>query len=182
MTGSLSFQAAKFANTGETPPPVGNHHPLTAPMGVYRASDGYFNLAAGNDRMFTRLAEAIAQPDLVADPRFAGGFARVQNRRDLDAILDEVFVQRQTAEWVELLTQPALPAVPFTSSIRSSPIRRFSLPDCCHDVTNEAWGPHNVIGLPLKLSRTPPVVDHAAPMNGEHRVKLSKAWDIRQVD
>ena len=37
MTASLSFQAARFANTGETPPPVGNHHPLTAPMGVYRA-------------------------------------------------------------------------------------------------------------------------------------------------
>src|SRR5258707_3289017 len=33
LTGSLSFQAVKFVNTGEVPPPVGNHRPLTAPMG-----------------------------------------------------------------------------------------------------------------------------------------------------
>jgi formyl-CoA transferase len=57
MTGSLSFQAARFANTGEVPPPVGNHHPQNAPMGVYRAQDGFFNLAVGNDKMWTRLCE-----------------------------------------------------------------------------------------------------------------------------
>ena len=103
MTASLSFQAARFHNTGETPPPVGNHHPLTAPMGVYRGSDGYFNLAVGNDRMFSRLAEAIGRPELAVDPRFAGGFDRVRNRRDLDVILDAIFAGRTAAEWVHAL-------------------------------------------------------------------------------
>jgi crotonobetainyl-CoA:carnitine CoA-transferase CaiB-like acyl-CoA transferase len=44
LTGSLSFQAVQFLDTGQVPPPVGNHHPLTAPMGVYRARDGFLNL------------------------------------------------------------------------------------------------------------------------------------------
>ena len=168
MTASLSFQAAKFANTGQVPPPVGNHHPLTAPMGVYRASDGYFNLAAGNDRMFTRLAEAIGRPGLAADPRFAGGFARVQNRRDLDAVLDEVFMTRPSAEWVETLNNAGVACGPIykLDQVFSDPqVQRAGL---VHEVANDAWGPHKVIGLPLKLSRTPPAVVHAAPMTGEH--------------
>jgi crotonobetainyl-CoA:carnitine CoA-transferase CaiB-like acyl-CoA transferase len=37
-----------------------------------------------------------------------------------------------------------------------------------HEVANETWGPHKVLGLPLKLSRTPPTIEHAAPMTGEH--------------
>src|SRR3990172_6572943 len=46
LVGSLSFQAARYLNTAEVPPPVGNHHPLTAPMGVYRAKDGQIEVAA----------------------------------------------------------------------------------------------------------------------------------------
>ena len=158
----------KFANTGETPPPVGNHHPLTAPMGVYRASDGYFNLAAGNNRMFTRLAEAIGRPDLAEDPRFAGGFARVRNRRDLDAILDDVFTERTAAEWVEVLNAAGVACGPIYKLDQVFADPQVQLAGLVHEVANEAWGPHKVIGLPLKLSRTPPAVAHAAPMNGEH--------------
>jgi crotonobetainyl-CoA:carnitine CoA-transferase CaiB-like acyl-CoA transferase len=168
MTASLSFQAAKFVNTGEVPPPVGNHHPLTAPMGVYRASDGYFNLAAGNDRMFTRLAEAIGRPDLAADPRFLGGFARVKNRRDLDAVLDEVFASRPAAEWVETLNGAGVACGPIYRLDQVFADPQVQLAGLVHEVSNAAWGPHKVVGLPLKLSRTPPAVTHAAPMNGEH--------------
>jgi formyl-CoA transferase len=168
MTASLSFQAAKFANTGETPPPVGNHHPMTAPMGVYRASDGYFNLAAGNDRMFTRLAEAIGRPDLAVDPRFTGGFARVQNRRDLDGVLDEVFATRPSAEWVEQLNSAGVACGPIYKLDQVFADPQVQLAGLVHEVTNQAWGTHKVIGLPLTLSRTPPTVAHAAPMNGEH--------------
>lgn len=168
MTASLSFQAAKFANTGETPPPVGNHHPMTAPMGVYRASDGYFNLAAGNDRMFTRLAEAIGRPELAADPRFAGGFARVQNRRALDSILDEIFLTQPSSEWVERLNNAGVACGPIYKLDQVFADPQVLLAGLVHEVANEAWGPHKVIGLPLRLSRTPPAVAHAAPTNGEH--------------
>src|SRR3989338_2387564 len=59
MVGSLSFQAANYLNTGNVPPPVGNHHPQTAPMGVYPAKDGFMNLAVGNDEMFRRFCRAL---------------------------------------------------------------------------------------------------------------------------
>jgi crotonobetainyl-CoA:carnitine CoA-transferase CaiB-like acyl-CoA transferase len=168
MIGSLSFQAVKFANTGETPPPVGNHHPMTAPMGAYRASDGYFNLAAGNERMFARLAQAIGRPELADDPRFTDGFARLRNRRELDAILDEVFLPRPAAEWVETLNGAAVACGPIyrLDEVFADPQVQFA--GLLLEVVNDAWGPHKVMGLPVNLSRTPPTVEHAAPMSGEH--------------
>jgi crotonobetainyl-CoA:carnitine CoA-transferase CaiB-like acyl-CoA transferase len=168
MTASLSFQAAKFANTGETPPPVGNHHPLTSPMGVYRASDGHFNLAVGNDRMWTRLAETVGRPELAQDPRFADGLGRVRNRRDLDAILEEVFRQRTAAEWVETLNAAAIACGPIYKLDQVFADPQVQLAGLLHEVANEAYGPHKVLGLPLRLSRTPPTIEHAAPMTGEH--------------
>jgi crotonobetainyl-CoA:carnitine CoA-transferase CaiB-like acyl-CoA transferase len=137
-------------------------------MGVYRASDGYFNIAAGNDRMFARLCEAVGRPDLIADARFSGGFARVRNRRELDAILDEIFATRTAADWVETLNSAGVASGPIFKLDQVFADPQVQLADIVHEVHNDAWGAHKVLGLPLKLSRTPPVVAHAAPMNGEH--------------
>jgi len=103
LTGSLSFQAAKYVNTGEVPPPVGNHHPLTAPMGVYRAKDGFFNLAVGNDDMWRRFCKVLDRPELADDARFGGMLSRVKHRQALDLLLEEAFARRSVAEWVDAL-------------------------------------------------------------------------------
>src|SRR5262249_46917139 len=81
-----SFHAGKFLNTGRVPPPVGNHHPLTAPMGVYRARDGHLNLAVGSDVMWRRFCETVGRPELAEDSRFATNPGRLEHRPALDAI------------------------------------------------------------------------------------------------
>jgi formyl-CoA transferase len=168
LVGSLSFQAAKFVNTGEVPPPVGNHHPLTAPMGVYRARDGYFNVAVGNDDMWLRFCKALGRPDLADDPRFGGMRARVANRAALDAALAEAFAGRAAAEWVEALNAAGVAAGPIATldQVFADPqVRRAGL---VREAANAAWGPHKVLGLPVALSRTPAAVERGAPMTGEH--------------
>ena len=164
MTGSLSFQAAKFANTGEVPPPVGNHHPQNAPMGVYRSKDGYFNLAVGNDRMWTRLCETVGGPELAEDPRFKGLFERIRNRDAMDSILNDIFSGRLTAEWVEMLNGAGIAAGPIYKIDQVFADPQVQLAGVVHEVTNAEWGPHKVLGLPVHLSRTPPTVEHGAPI------------------
>ena len=168
LTGSLSFQAAKYVNTGEVPPPVGNHHPLNAPMGVYRAKDGFFNLAVGNDDMWRRFCKVLDRPELADDARFGGMLSRVKHRQALDLILEEAFARRSVAEWVEALNAAGVASGPIytVDQVFADPqIRRA---DLVREVTNAAWGPHKVLALPVHLSRTPAVVERAAPMTGEH--------------
>jgi crotonobetainyl-CoA:carnitine CoA-transferase CaiB-like acyl-CoA transferase len=168
LTGSLSFQAAKYVNTGEVPPPVGNHHPLTAPMGVYRAKDGFFNLAVGNDDMWRRFCKVLDRPELADDARFGGMLSRVKHRQALDPLLEEPFARRSVAEWVEALNAAGVASGPIYTVDQVFADPQIRQADLVREVTNAAWGPHKVVALPVHLSRTPAVVERAAPMTGEH--------------
>jgi crotonobetainyl-CoA:carnitine CoA-transferase CaiB-like acyl-CoA transferase len=153
-------------------------------MGVYRARDGYFNLAVGNDRMFGRLAEVIGKPELAADSRFVNGFKRVENRRELDVILDAAFQTRPAAEWVEALNADGVACGPINKLDQVFADPQAQLAGLVHEVANEAWGPHKVLGIPIKLSRTPPTVRTAAPMNGEHTRETLEAlgYDSESIE
>jgi formyl-CoA transferase len=168
LTGSLSFQAAKYVNTGEVPPPVGNHHPLTAPMGVYRARDGFFNLAVGNDDMWRRFCKALDRPELAEDSRFGGMLSRVKNRQALDAILGPAFARRTAAEWVDVLNAAGVACGPINTLDQVFADPQIRRADLVREVANAAWGPHKVLAVPVHLSRTPARVERAAPMTGEH--------------
>jgi crotonobetainyl-CoA:carnitine CoA-transferase CaiB-like acyl-CoA transferase len=175
LTGSLSFQAAKYVNTGEVPPPVGNHHPLTAPMGVYRARDGFFNLAVGNDDMWRRFCKALEQPELADDPRFGGMLSRVKNRQALDAVLGPALARRPAAEWVDVLNAAGVACGPINTLDQVFADPQIRRADLVREVANAAWGPHKVLALPVHLSRTPARVERAAPMTGEHTREVLEA-------
>jgi crotonobetainyl-CoA:carnitine CoA-transferase CaiB-like acyl-CoA transferase len=168
LVGSLSFQAARYLNTAEVPPPVGNHHPLTAPMGVYRAKDGHLNLAVGNDDMWGRLCRVLGQPELADDPRFAKGSARLKNRPAMDEILEAALAKKPATEWVETLNAAG---VACGSIYRLDQV--FADPQVVesglvHELNHPVWGPHKVMGLPMRLHRTPARVRTPAPLPGAH--------------
>src|SRR5216683_807642 len=79
----LSWSAGIYFDTGRTPGPAGNHHPLAAPHGVHAASDRPFNIACGNETMWHALAEAIGRPELNDDSRFSSLGDRIKNRAAL---------------------------------------------------------------------------------------------------
>ncbi|HEU5320722.1 MAG TPA: CoA transferase, partial [Methylomirabilota bacterium] len=168
LAGSLSFQAVKYLNTGEVPPPVGNHHPLTAPMGVYRARDAFINLAVGNDEMFGRLCRTLGVPELAGDPRFAKNAGRVKDRDALDAVLVARLAARPAAEWIEALNAAGVACGPIYTVDQVFADPQVRAADLVHEHTHETFGPVKVLGLPVRLSRTPPTVRTPAPVPGAH--------------
>lgn len=168
LVGSLSFQAVRYLNTGEVPPPVGNHHPLTAPMGVYRVKDGHINLAVGNDEMWGRLCQALGLPELADDPRFAKAQARLKNRRAMDEILEAALAKKSGAEWVELLNRAGVACGPIYTVDQVFADPQVAQAGLVHELAHPLWGPHKVMGLPVRLSRTPARVRTPAPLPGAH--------------
>ena len=168
LTGSLSFQAGKYLNTGKVPPPVGNHHPLTSPMGVYRARDGHLNLAVGSEVMWRRFCEAIEHPELAADPRFATNQARIDNRPALNAVIEAIFAGASTAEWVERLNAAGVACGPIydVGQVFADPqVAELRL---VREVRHPVHGPVRVLGLPVSLHRTPAKVTAPSPLPGQH--------------
>ena len=88
---SLLNQGSGWVSAQALPSRRGNRHPSIAPYETYEAADRPFAVAAGNDRLFARLCEAIGLPELPADERFATNTARVAHIAELGDALEAVF-------------------------------------------------------------------------------------------
>ena len=66
----------------------------------------------GNDGQFRQCCQVIGRPELSDEKRFATNPARVVNRESLIAILEPIFHQKTSAEWVEAMLAAGIPAGP----------------------------------------------------------------------
>lgn len=62
--------------------------PGIAPSNVYRCKDGEFMIGGNGDAIFARLADAMGQPELASDARFATHAARGANQAELDRLIN----------------------------------------------------------------------------------------------
>lgn len=79
----------------------------------YRTRDGYVCTMIYNDRQWRSFCAAAGLPDLVSeDPRFASHATRTEHIDAILAMLERVFAERGTAEWVAILEGADLPVAP----------------------------------------------------------------------
>jgi crotonobetainyl-CoA:carnitine CoA-transferase CaiB-like acyl-CoA transferase len=83
LLAGLVNQSSAYTVAGVVPGRMGNRHPSIAPYELLRCSEAEMVLAVGNDRQFRELCEAIDEPTLAADERFATNPARIENRAEL---------------------------------------------------------------------------------------------------
>lgn len=95
--------------TGKPAARCGNDHPHIVPYGAFRAADGDFNLAAGNDRQFAALADILDQPDW-ARGEFATNPGRVRGRERLLDMLNREFARKPKAHWLRACRERSIPA------------------------------------------------------------------------
>jgi itaconate CoA-transferase len=96
----MGFPAYFTAYGGSAPPRSGPYHATIVPYGPFRAGDGQtVFLSVQNEREFAAFCEGVlANRALAADPRFASGPARLQNRDAMHAEIEKVFKQLKTEE------------------------------------------------------------------------------------
>ena len=168
MIGVLSWGAGMFFEAGRAPGPPGQHHPLSAPYGRFRARDGYLNIAAGNDAMWEKLARALERPEWLGDERFAHPLGRVQHREALSAEIERVLAGADVAHWVELLNRVGVPTGPVLdlAQVFADPqvLARRMLVELPHPEV----GTFRTTGLPVELSRSPGAIERRPPLHGEH--------------
>ena len=143
--------------------------PGIAPSNVYPCVEGEMILIGGNgDTVFARLAEAMGQAGLAADPKFVSHAARGVNQKELDEII---------AAWTATWTLPALIEHLEAAGIPCG--RVFRAPDMLENEQYQAREaivelPHPVFGKVKmqnafpKLSETPGAVRWPGPDLGQH--------------
>ena len=88
----------------------GSSLPNVAPSNIYDCEDGIFLIAANQDTVFKRLCDAMGQPELAADERFATHTARGANQALLDDIINEWSGKLPVAEVEALMLEHGVPS------------------------------------------------------------------------
>ncbi|MGP0061106.1 MAG: CaiB/BaiF CoA transferase family protein [Beijerinckiaceae bacterium] len=161
-------QAVGHLATGSVPKRYGNEHASLVPYQVFATADAEIVVAVGNDTQWQRFCEAIARPDLAADPRYAAVTGRVTGRKELIPELIRTMLGRSAAEWLERLDCRGVPCAPI-NDYRAV----FADPQVHHrglrvDLRRADGGLAPTLASPLRLTGTPPACDQAPPLLGEH--------------
>jgi len=92
--------------SGQIPPRCGVRHNMIVPYGAYRCADGSVNFAIQNEREWRRLCERVlGMPALADDERFATNAARLRNRVELEALIEERLGRDTRAEVLRRLDE-----------------------------------------------------------------------------
>lgn len=158
----LANQATNFLLGGTVPHRLGNAHPNIVPYQLFAAADGHLIIACGNDRQFAALCRVLALPDLAGDADFATNPARVANRARLVPLLSAATRRLTRAGLIAALEGAGVPAGPVNDVAEA-------LTDMQVVARGLQIAPEGIAGLrsPLRLSRSPLVLDRAAPALGE---------------
>ena len=163
----------EYAITGYIRERTGAILPNVAPSNVYPASDGQMLVIAANqDTVWTRLAEAMGRPELAGDTRFATHTARGQNQGELDEII---------SEWTRTLDAERLCALLLEHGIPNG--RIFRAPEMLGDphfaarqaivkLLHPDLGEFPMQNVAPKLSDTPGEVRWVGPKLGEHNEEV----------
>jgi crotonobetainyl-CoA:carnitine CoA-transferase CaiB-like acyl-CoA transferase len=164
----LSIQGMTYLTTGEAPGRIGNTHPSIVPYQVFPTRDGSVILACGNDNLFAKFCAAAGCGHLVTDERFARNAGRVQNRAILVPLLNEVFAQKTTKEWVALLEEAGVPNGPINSIAEAFEEEQVKARGVRFDLPHPKGGTVPMISSPMKFSATPLKQDTPPPTLGQH--------------
>ena len=168
----LDFQAARYLINQEIPGQTGNDHPTMTPMGTYPTLDGYINIASAGNEMWKRLCKALNIEKYTNDKDFLNDDLRTKNRKRLTKIIVEALSQGTNNEWILKLNKVSIPCGPINNieEVFSDPQVKHN--NMSQSVIHNKLGNINLVGQPVKLSRTPSNFYKAAPEKGEHTEEI----------
>lgn len=165
-------EANFYLNGSETPYRVKAGLFSMAPYGPYRTKDHYINVNATSLQRWRTLCRAMGVPELAEDPRYDTMAKRAAAREEVRAALEQTLTQKTTAEWLRIFAEAGALCGPiqdfdqvFTDPqvLRNKMVEEFEHPRA---------GKVRVVGIPVKLSRTPGTVRTPPPAVGQHTDEL----------
>lgn len=115
MVHLLAYDALSYLTTGAEPKRHGSAHAHIVPWQAMQCSDGFVVVAARDEKFWQNLCDAIDRPDLKTDQRTSSNAARLVHRDWLVPQLENVFLLKTQAEWVQILNDFDVPSAPVST-------------------------------------------------------------------
>ncbi len=168
--GWVSRHAADYGATGQIPPRVGTGHNSLTPYQAFEAADGPLVIAAGNDRLFAKLAAVLGHPEWSDNELFATNAQRTVNRDRLLPLISKILLERTVNAWVAALEPVGVPCSPIQSVPQVVAHEQTRAIGMLLDAPSEQL---TIFGLPLSIDGQRPGFGSQAPALGEHQAELT---------
>ncbi|MGE0356410.1 MAG: CaiB/BaiF CoA transferase family protein [Burkholderiales bacterium] len=170
-----ALQTSEYFGTGRNPRKLGSAHPRNAPYQAYRAADGWFAIAAGNEKLWQSVCEVVGAPEWTRDARFTTTTLRAANQSALKDLLEARFAGAGAAEWLARFRAAGVPCAPINGYAEA-----LADPQAAHlglVVPATLPGGHatRTVGCPVRLDGRAVAVSTSFPALGEHTEALRAA-------
>ncbi|MDP1532116.1 MAG: CoA transferase [Rubrivivax sp.] len=166
--GMAALQTSEYFGTGRDPKKLGSAHPRNAPYQAFKASDGHFVIAAGNNKLWGSVTQVVGRPDLLEDARFKTTLLRAEHQVALKDLLEVEFAKQGVDHWLAAFEKAGVPQgrINTYSQILADPqvqhmgwVEEMELPS---GVKTRTFGmPVKISGTDLRKRRDPPALGAA---------------------
>jgi formyl-CoA transferase len=175
MVFMLDLQAARYLMDGEVPGQAGNDHPVNIPMGAFETADKPFNIAASSPKMWAQFAEAVGHPEWLEVEDWKTAKGRSADRKRLNAAITEVFRQKPSEHWIDLLERIGIPCGPINTvdQVFADPqVRhlRMAMP-----LQHPERGATHLVSSAINIEGHESGVRRVPPRLGEHSAEILKS-------
>jgi len=178
----MDFQNSRWLIDGDVPTQAGNYHPTSIPTGVYKAKDGYMNIAVFGSKIWERFCDILGAPEWVTDERYKDKQGRSINRDSINAEINRRLAAQDCAYWVERFNEGGV-ACGLINNVKGvfeeAQVQHLGI---VKDVVSIHHGPQKMVGQPMQLTRTPSTVARSAPKRGEHSEEILKEIGLEAAE
>jgi succinate--hydroxymethylglutarate CoA-transferase len=176
LIGMSALQTSEYFGTGRDGRRLGSAHPRNAPYQAFRAADTHFVIAAGNDKLWRSVCEAVGREDLAEHPDYRSQSLRARHQVALAQALEAVFTTRPAAHWLAEMDRRGVPAAPINrySEVLADPqvehlglVCDLALPNGAR--TRTTGYPVRVSDFDFRITRPPPPL-------GAHTDEVMAEW------
>ena len=148
----LENAIARYLSKNEIPKPMGSRHPSIAPFEAFKTKDSYIIIAAGNDKLFENLCNALDLKDLIMDEKYKSNSSRSENMNELKKILEEKLIYKTTNEWVKNLESLKIPCGPIFNIKEAVENPQVEARNMIVKAYHKVIGDFKLAGNPIKMS------------------------------
>ena len=174
----LENAIARYLSKNEIPKPMGSRHPSIAPFEAFKTKDSYIIIAAGNDKLFENLCNALDLKDLIMDEKYKSNSSRSENMNELKKILEEKLINKTTNEWVKNLESLKIPCGPIFNIKEAVENPQVEARNMIVKAYHKVIGDFKLAGNPIKMSTYEDEKTRGdIPDLDEHRKKIMKEFN-----
>lgn len=174
LDAALYLQFSGFAEylTGGRMPYKSGRSYGAPPFGPFRAKDGDVLTIFGTGPMWPTFCKLLGVEHLANDPKYSTDEARRENCEEIGKLLDEAFSKKTRAEWAQIFREAKMRCDPCLTYEEVCAHPQLEANEMLYTTNHPVRGELRMLGLPVKLKKTPGRPQGPSPLLGQHTEEI----------